>query len=355
MTPDPVLVLGTGRCGSTLLSAMLRDHPTFLSVSELFSFLTDLGLEISRALPDAPLDGAAFWSLLADPRPRQSILLRHGLQMDEVIYPWEGGRFTAAAGVPPVLQAMLPHLEPHNPDVLFDLLAANVPSWPFRAAADHYRALFALLAEVHGRRSWAERSGGSLRVAARLLRAFPEARVLHVVRDGRNTALSMSRHIGFRMALIAAQQLELLGVDPYTSTDRSEEDDLPDDLVALLPERFSAEAFRAFNLPTMLCGHYWSGEIVEGLQTLSAVPAGRLLTVRYEDLIEAPGPTLERVAAFLDPEIDASDWVRSSAARVGQGRSAWQDLPPRLRGELDEACRRGFEALDAIGLRWDAA
>jgi hypothetical protein len=348
----PVLVLGTGRCGSTLVSELVRTHPTVLSVSELFSFVTDLGLRIERAFPPGPITGEAFWEILATPQPRQSLLLRHGLQMDEVIYPWGKGRFTAETGLPPILQALLPHLAPDDPDALFDALRAPICGRGEAPVAEHYRALFGWLQDRLGKRTWAERSGGSLRVARRLLSAFPEAKVLHLVRDGRNTALSMSRHIGFRMALIASQQLEFLGVDPYESNDRSEEGDLTDDLAALLPERFSRAAFEAFDLPVVICGHYWSGEIVEGLRALSALPADRLLTLRYEDLLEAPAATVQRLGAWLDDDVPPR-WVDQAAARIGRARSAWLDLPASLRAELHAACQPGFTALAELGLRWD--
>jgi hypothetical protein len=348
----PVLVLGTGRCGSTLVSELVRTHPTVLSVSELFSFVTDLGLRIGRAFPAEPLTGSAFWEILAAPQPRQSLLLQHGLQMDEVIYPWGVGRFTAEAGVPPILQALLPHLAPDDPDALFDALRGPMCARGEAPVAEHFRAFFGWLQVRFGKRSWAERSGGSLRIAHRLLAAFPEAKVLHLVRDGRNTALSMSRHVGFRMALISAQQLEFLGVDPYESDDRSEEGDLTDDLAALLPERFSHAAFEAFDLPAVMCGHYWSGEIVEGIRALSALPTDRLLTLRYEDLLEQPASTIRRLGDWLDDETPQG-WVDAAAARVRVGRSAWQQLPPAARAELDAACRPGFEALAALGLRWE--
>ena len=34
-------VVGTGRCGSTLLSRLLREHPDVLSMSEFFSTLLE--------------------------------------------------------------------------------------------------------------------------------------------------------------------------------------------------------------------------------------------------------------------------------------------------------------------------
>ncbi|MCK6517342.1 sulfotransferase [Myxococcota bacterium] len=344
----PVLVLGTGRCGSTLLSEILRDHPTILSVSELIAFVTDLGSRIPEVLPRGEVDGATFWSWLAGPQPLQSTLLAHGLRMKEVIYPFERGRFAPEA-LPPILQATLPHLAPDDPDALYDALAAEVPSWPTATAADQYRRLFVWLCQRLGRRVWAERSGGGLRVAPRLIAAFPEAKIVHLVRDGRNTALSMASHIGFRMAFVHAQLVELLGVDPFRDPSRRDEEDLSDELAALLPESFSKRAFEAFDLSPVVCGHYWSGEITLGLNALDAVAPERVLTLRYEDLCADPKTTLTQLGRFLEEELDPV-WLEVAAARVGQGTSAWERLPAREAAELDEACRPGFEALAARGI-----
>lgn len=344
----PLLVLGTGRCGSTLLSEILRDHPSILSVSELVAFVTDLGSRIPQVLGEGPVDGATFWSWLAEPQPLQSLLLRHGLRMKEVIYPFERGRFTPDA-LPPILQATLPHLAPDDPDAVFDALAAEVPTWPTAPAADQYRRLFDWLGARFGRRRWAERSGGGLRVTPRLLAAFPEARVLHLVRDGRNTALSMASHIGFRMAFIHAQLVEMLGVDPFRDPSRRDEEDLSDELAALLPERFSRRAFEDFDLSPVVCGHYWSGEILLGLQALAGLPRQRVLTLRYEDLCADPVAALLRLGEFLEQEAPPS-WLETAAARVGRGSSAWERLPARQAAELHEACQPGFAALAAWGV-----
>ncbi len=348
----PVLVLGTGRCGSTLLSQMIRLHPEAVSVSELFSFVTDLGMRIEGAFPPQPIDGPAFWKLLSDPQPRQSILLRHDLQMPEVTYPWSKGSYTPDGGLPPIMAGLVPHLAPERPDELFDAIGAAMTRRPFAPVEEHYQALFAFLAERFAASFWVERSGGSLRVAERLLKAFPHARIVHLVRDGRDTSISMSRHIGFRMALLCGMQAELLGTDPYESADRSEEDDLTADLSSLLPENFSQAAFKAFRLDPALCGHYWAGEIGVGLNVLDQLSEGRLLTMRYEDLLAAPTESIKRLDEFMTGEVD-STWVEHSARLVDPRPARWPDLPDDQRSELHDACRPGFEALAARGLTWD--
>jgi putative sulfotransferase len=347
----PVIVVGTGRCGSTLLSDMLRVHPEVLSVSELFSFVTDLGGLIAQAFPAQPITGAQFWRVVAGRHPRQNLLLRHGLRMQEVLYPEPGRRDLIEAGIPAVMLTTLPHLD-DAPQLVFEQLEARMTSRPRAAVGDHYREMFAFLLVRAGKRIWVERSGGTLRIVARLHATFPEARFVHVVRDGRNTAISMSRHIGFRMALIGFQLLELLGVDPFEDDDRSEIDDLPDDLAALLPEHFDAKAFWDYDISPALCGHYWSGEIRDGLCVLAELPRDQTMTLRYEDLLADPVATVTGFGEFLGlgrhPE-----WIERAAAMVGRGRSDWRALPERARLELERACVPGFEALAAQAIHYE--
>jgi putative sulfotransferase len=212
---------------------------------------------------------------------------------------------------------------------------------------EQYQRVFAWLARRHGRTRWVERSGGSLRIVRRLHAAFPDARFVHLVRDGRNCALSMSRHLGFRMALVAMQQTEILGVDPWESPDRTHENDLPDELVPLLPEHFDRAAFLAYDTPLPLCGHYWAGEIMEGLRELAELAPSHLLTVRYEDFGQAPRAAIARLFEFLGVETDAA-WLDTMTARIRPARSDWSMLPPRERRALDDACQPGFAALGSL-------
>lgn len=341
----PVFIVGTGRCGSTLLSNLLCEHPTILSVSEFFSFTTDLGGRIARSFTAEPIDSAGFAEIACGTPPKLSLLLRHGLVMDEVLYrPAPGGRFDAERGVPALLQTTLPHLT-REPEKLFDDVTAFVATLPKAPIAEQYRALFGWLAHRFEKRLWIERSGGSLRVTRRLRSLFPEARFVHLVRDGRDCAVSMSRHYGFRMALVAAQLTEILGVDPYESPNRDAEQDLPDELVAFLPENFDAEAFRTYDMPIPLYGHYWSGECMAGALELAGLSERQLLTLRYEDVLARPEETLERLLTFIDPELVERDWLRRATASVRAPRSAFQDLPAPVLDELTEACRPGFAAL----------
>ena len=48
-------IVGTGRCGSTLLSRMIRENPQVVSLFEYFN-----GLDVRRRFSKAPMSGAAF-------------------------------------------------------------------------------------------------------------------------------------------------------------------------------------------------------------------------------------------------------------------------------------------------------
>lgn len=350
---DQVFILGTGRCGSTLLSDMLRLHPGVASISEFFSFITDLGCRVSASFPAGPVTGAALWDIVGTAWPRQNLMLKHDVAMEEVIYPWRSStsRFHGETGVPAIAQVTLPHIS-NTPDALFDEVRAFVLQLEPAPIGTQYQRLFEWLATRMGATSWVERSGGGLRIAKRLIAHFPQARFIHLVRDGRNTALSMSRHLGFRMVFASFQMMETLGVDPFESRDRRWEEDMADDLAALLPERFTRQAFLDFETPSPLCGHYWSGEVMEGLKALAALPAERVMTLRYEDFLAAPKESCRQLIGFIQPGTDAEEWVTRAAALVGSGRSAWQHLDAKTQKQLEHACQPGLEALRQVGVSW---
>lgn len=91
-----------------------------------------------------------------------------------------------------------------------------------------YQKLFQWLAKTFKRVLWVERSGGSLRSVEQLITHFPDARFVHLVRDGRDCAISMSHHYGFRMVVIAFALTGMLSIDPFEDSDRSQIDDVTD-------------------------------------------------------------------------------------------------------------------------------
>ncbi|NER50871.1 MAG: sulfotransferase [Symploca sp. SIO1A3] len=345
----PLFILGTGRCGSTMLSTMVRQHPTCLSISEFFAGVIDVGFQTEAFFSPTPINGEEFWRFLATCYPRQTLLLRDGLMPKEILYPFDkSSRYNKNIGLPAILFTMLPHLT-DEADALFDELHTWVLQRPSVSAVEHTQAMLQYLAERFGKTHWVERCGCSLLFVQHLVESFPEARFLHIVRDGRNCAISMSKQNTFRMMYIWNQQMPLLGVDPMSSDDRTNIAKLPEELRRLLPENLTIEAFFDYKIPLSVFGNLWSEMITSGLEVLHQLPQERVITLYYEDFLTDPVPQITALAKFLDDEIvstpEVQQWIQQSTAIVGQPREQWKDLSPQEREELHQACIPGFEAL----------
>jgi putative sulfotransferase len=303
--------------------------------------------------PDV-IDGQGFWESVATVTPLLSLAIRERIEPSEFIYPLQSptARFSRETGVPALLLVTLPHLD-KDPDRLFDLLGEEVRTWGPATMGAHFAHLFHWLAQRFQKRMWVERSGGFLFVAESLMAMFPEARFVHIVRDGRDTTLSMRDHPGFRLTYIMMSLEAQLGVNPLLSQDRSRISDVPAELRVFLPEAFDAEAFRAFSLPLTFFGELWSQWIADGLNSLRHLPADRLLTLRYEDFFVDPKAQLDSLATFLGEDCVDDAWSARCAATVTKPRSTWRDLPEETAHALTEACRPGFEQLNAAGIKYE--
>ena len=110
---------------------------------------------------------------------------------------------------------------------------------------------------------WVERSGSSIDYVDGLLGLFPRARIVHLVRDGREVALSMRNHAAYRMAVQLLYGVMPDGVDP---TD--------EDALAAALERVAGDPAQA-DLPLADLG------AVHGVVIQKAVPGRRKLTKFY--------------------------------------------------------------------------
>ena len=352
-TIQPVFIVGTGRCGSTMLSNMIRDHADILSVSEFLVSVTDFAGRVAQAFPGCPMDANQVWDVLAGLHPRQTTMLRHGVEMDEMLYPLAPtSLFSRQSGVPAILYITLPHLTADH-DALFEELHKYVMTFEPDLAVRQYVRVFEWLQARFGKKAWVERSGGSLRAVPRLAKSFPEAKFVHIVRDGRDCAISMSKHTGFRMMMACTVMSQILGYDPYDTDQREGVEELPDQFYDLLPERFSGEAFAQLDAPAALFGHYWSGEMMRGLKTLAELPADRVLTIHFEDILAEPEPWLLRMVEFIDPSFADEDWAQRAAAAIRPARSSWRALPASQQSDLTDACAPGFRALADYGFDRD--
>ena len=319
------IIVGTGRCGSTMLSNMFRTHPDVLSLSEFFVMVN------SPREAAGVIEASDFWHMLATPNPRITLLLRSDIKIAEFLYPFlPTSRFTPETGVPPLLLVTLPHLT-ENYEAVFDEVSNVVQHFPPADLAGHYTRLFDWLSQRFGRRVRIERSGHSLVLLPELVKLFPRTKYVHLIRNGRECVWSMSRHPGFRLVASA-----LVGGAASLNREPSALGDV--DVARLL----------AAPLPFAAFGKVWARSLVIGLQVLAQLPEDQVFTVRYEDIITDPSRFLAQISDFIDPALSHQNWIEQAAAMVRQPEQGWRQLPAPDREALERACEPGQHLLDTL-------
>jgi putative sulfotransferase len=282
-------------------------HPRVLSLSEFFSAVGGPAL-----LGHEPLSGRELFSILSAPNA-DTEALRSRVAIPELLAP------DAAPGAPAIELVTLPHLT-REPRALLGDLRRFLEGVPRDGAVAQLTRVFDWFRARLERDIWVERSGASIEYGRALVRAWPNSGYVFLLRDGVDTALSMSRHPLFRL------RVARLFHGPELPAERSLEVDVP------------LEQF----------GLYWSASMAEAWRCFSLVPAGRRLVVRYEDLVSKPAPSMAAL----------SDFLRQDAAYVAEWKDRARDLcrSPLPRNELSpgvahrlmRACVPGTRALEKI-------
>lgn len=265
---EPVIVLGVSRSGTTLLKEMLDRHSAL-------------------AIPTESYFVPQLWD-------------RHGERPERAAFLEDVGRLARIRewGVTP------------------DAVAERLPKEP--AFADAIGAVYRAYADLRGKPRYGDKTPSYMQRLDVLERAFPGALYVHLVRDGRDAALSflaMKRRPRFNWAR-------------------------PRGLLSFAAQwRRELEAARAFG---------------------ARLGAGRYRELRYEDLVADPERELRGVCEFLGLEfepglleyhrdVDATSLVDHPklAEPPGAGRSDW-------RTQLEPGQQESFEAvagplLDAYG------
>ncbi|MEO3751234.1 sulfotransferase [Streptomyces sp. B6B3] len=330
-------VVGTGRSGSTTLSRIVNLHPDVLSLNELCASLVDP----DRALPAEPMTGGDFWRLLAEPNPFFDAMIRGGAPLPEFLDP--------RPGLAAVRLMVLPHLT-DDPARLQEELARVVPKWPSRPAAEHFLALFDTLRLRFDRRVVVERSGYSLHWVPRLRACFPEARFVHLHRDGPDCALSMSRHVGYRTIALVHEVMAVAGVGRLADITPEHVAALPLDLAAIFSSSFDPVLIRDAALPVHRYAELWSKLVVEGVDHLAAVPAAARTSLSYEALLAEPDRELTRLAEFVGVTADPG-WLAAARGLLDPARAhpAARALTPTDYAAVEAACAPGTQALTTAG------
>ncbi len=144
-----------------------------------------------------------------------------------------------------------------------------------------------------------------------LVKAFPRARFVEIVRDGRAVALSMANVDWWPESVVSW----------YGKT----------------PRQWEAEG----GDPWELCARTWVDELRATEDGLASVPVDQRQTIRYEDLVADPHGVLAGVAAFAGLDGDIATWL--TGVTFPNRNEQW-------RTRLDTAALQTIEALEADDL-----
>ncbi len=241
-----MFVVGCPRSGTTLLQRMLDNHPQ-LTVANDTHFITRAAKRVLRKQPRPSMTPELLDAVLAYRR-----FYRMGLGQAEVIY-----------------------------------AAEDCPDY-----ATFVGRLYTLRAQKKHKQLSGEKTPDFCRKMPVLHTLFPHARFVHIVRDGRNTALS---------TLNWATPTKGPGRWPLWKED-----------------------------PLGTCALWWRWQAGTGLQHGRALGPEHYLQVKYEDLVARPEQQLAVIAAFLQiPYADEMANYHAGKTRHQPGlsaKSAW--LPP---------------------------
>ncbi|HEX9343323.1 MAG TPA: sulfotransferase [Actinomycetota bacterium] len=302
--PAPLFVIGAPRSGTSLLYKSLCLHPTAAWISN--------------------------WVGRYPSRPRLAALNRAARHLPgarrRVWFGADGANAYVYGKPRPALERVFPM--PIEGERVFNHCGIALPGpgsppggSPARnASGERSRAVDCLRASFRTLTRW---SGGRVLVCKRiannqriplLAEAFPEARFVHLIRDGRAVAYSLSRVDWWDRDVVWW----------YGDT----------------PVRWR----EAGNDPWELCAEHWNRELASIGEGLAAVPAGQRLEVRYSELIADPIPGIERIAAFGGLGLDAGWHAELTRLSYPNKDESW-------RKHLDDEARARVEKIQADTLR----
>jgi len=201
------------------------------------------------------------------------------------------------------------------PEAAVDSAAENA-----RTYSQFVSALYAAFAQMHDKPLGGEKTPDYVRELPRLHALFPWAKIIHLVRDGRDVALS---------ALEWARERKG-------------------------PGRFELWAAQ----PVAVCALWWRWQVSTGRQDGANLPRDCYREIQYEDLVSQPEESLRALADFLElpfsPRMVAFYEGKTRPQSGLSAKSAWLPATRGLRdwrtqmGEKDAAL---FEALagDVLG------
>jgi hypothetical protein len=251
-SPTWTFIIGTGRCGSTILEEALVRHPDVGFISNVDSYAASLN-------PKGRWNNALYRSVPT--RFRQRDRIRSGKTRQSSLHfgPSEAWKLMSA------------RVSPLWSEPVRDLTADDVTPWLER----RFRQFFEERASAQKKPAFLHKYTGWPR-AGFVHRILPDARFIHFVRDGRAVAASLMQRPWWR---------GYLGPPQWG--------------FGLLPKPYAAAWERHGRSFVVLAGLEWMVLMDAFEAARKAVPSSQWLQVRYEDYVDAPRETVEKILASM--------------------------------------------------------
>jgi hypothetical protein len=140
-------------------------------------------------------------------------------------------------------------------------------------AGDFLRIVMSMIARKQGLNRWIDSTPTNIPHMQRIVKEFPDARIVHIIRDGRDVALSLDKR-GWSRPL------------PWDK-----------------------------NKSLLAAGIYWEWIVRKG-RKLGATLSSNYMELRYEELVCDPGKSLARVSEFIQHDLDYQRILRASVGSV---------------------------------------
>ena len=176
-----------------------------------------------------------------------------------------------------------------------------------------------------------------------LMRLFPEARVVHVYRDGRDTALSLRQHPAFKSGPAVARNMQRPGGEPVRRRPAQRPQRVHPAYASLCQREKDGGGGETLGLEAY--GDLWSRLILSSQTYLSALPPERFFALRYEDMLQHPREKIRELIAFIDPSLADDAWLDAAARIPRPNPSKYPSLDAETQRRLTQACAPGLEAL----------
>ncbi|MFC2146478.1 sulfotransferase, partial [Acidobacteriota bacterium] len=294
----PIFIVSTGRCGSTLVTLLLKNHPDILSLSEFWPNRVNL----KELFSDRVMSGKEYWDLLSVPMAADIYKIA---STEKTQVPKRTLHETNY-----IRRITLPTLE-DDYDQLFKDIQDYVISLPEAKPAEHILDIFDFIRKKMQKKIWVERTGANLDFLHRWKKLWPNLKLIHIYRDGRNCAISMGKHPAFKQQIIRTE------IDKTVTFYN---------IVPVNPDSFTIEEFRNKEIPLERYGELWNTMIINGLNELKDVPGDQQISISYESFVENPGFQLKRLIDFIDPELESENWIKNQLKILHKGSSNWEQL-----------------------------